>query len=135
MKIYRLVLISIGLIWMLAACNKEEALKPSADFTTNIKNNTLAPGQDFTLYLNNAQGEFLTYFKGNTLINTYDANEPTRRGVSINTGLDSLVITGYPASLKNDTTFVFTLVASSSGNWAKDYLQDVKSITISIDVP
>lgn len=115
------------------ACNKEDALKPSADFTTNIENNTLMAGERFVVYLDNVQGEFLVYFRGHTLQNTYDPDDPTRRGTPFQPERESLTIPGYnpPA----DTVYVFTIVASSSGNWGNDYLQDVKSISINVKVP
>ena len=110
-------------------CNKEEAIPPSADFTTNLQNNTLKKGKGFTIYLDNVQGEFLVYFKGATEATTYSATDPTRTGTAFSRDLDSLAISGYSAS----GDFVFTVVASSSGNWAEDYLQDVKSITIKVE--
>ena len=109
-------------------CNKEEAITPSADFTTNLQNNTLKRGRPFTIYLDNVQGEFAVFFRGNDLPNTYDANDPTRTATPFSTSLDSLVIPAYNQPGEK----VFTVVASSSGNWAKDYLQDVKSITINV---
>lgn|SRR5690606_18487666 len=109
-------------------CNKEEAITPSADFTTNLQNNTVKRGRSFTIYLDNVQGEFLVYFRGNNEQNTYSADDPTRLGTPFSNDLDSLVIPAY----NNLGDKVFTVVASSSGNWAKDYFQDVKSITITV---
>lgn len=118
----------IMLLIVTTACNKEEAITPSADFTTNITNNTLKKGQGFTLYLDGVDGEFLVYFKGNNEAATYNADDPTRLGTPISNGLDSLAIMGYTTSGE----YVFTLVASSSGNWGEDYFQDVKSVTITV---
>lgn len=123
----------VALMVFFNACNKEDAIKPSADFTTNIENNTLMAGEQFTVYLDNVQGEFLVYFRGHTLQNTYDPNDPTRRGTPFAAERDSLIIPGYIPSA--DTVYVFTIVASSSGNWGNDYLQDVKSISVNVNVP
>lgn len=124
------LLIFSALIFLLISvgCNKEEAITPSADFTTNLQNNTLEKGTPFTVYLDNVQGEFLVYFKGNTEETTYDPEDPTRVGEPFSVDLDSLEIGGY----NNVGEYVFTVVASSSGNWAEDYFQDTKSITINI---
>jgi hypothetical protein len=118
------------LIFLLVAlgCNKEEAITPSADFTTNLQNNAVQRGRSFTIYLDNVQGEFLVYFKGNNDQSTYSADDPTRLGTPFSNDLDSLVIPAY----NNLGDKVFTVVASSSGNWANDYFQDVKSITITV---
>ena len=125
------ILIFTTLIFLLFAfgCNKEDAITPSADFTTNLQNNTLKKSASFTVYLDNVQGEFMVYFKGATDETTYSATDPTRMGTPFSTDLDSLVVPGYSAS----GDFVFTVVASSSGNWAEDYLQDMKSITIKVE--
>jgi hypothetical protein len=112
----------------LLSCNREDAIEPSADFTTSIENNTLAPGQGFTVYLDNVQGEFLVYFRGHNEQSTYSPDDPRRTGTNVSTELESVEIPGYPSVGE----YVFTMVASSSGNWAKDYLQDVKSITITV---
>lgn len=109
-------------------CNKEEAITPSADFTTNLENNTIKRGKGFTIYLDNVQGEFLVYFKGNNENSTYSADDPTRLGTPISRDLDSLNIAGYTATGE----FTFTLISSSSGNWSEDYFQDIKSISISV---
>jgi hypothetical protein len=120
--------IVLALVAGLLSCNREDPIKPSADFTTSIENNTLAPGQGFTVYLDNVQGEFLVYFRGHNLQSTYDPDEPRRTGVNVSTELESVEIPGYASAGE----YVFTMVASSSGNWAKDYLQDVKSINIKV---
>src|SRR5690554_4998034 len=91
-------------------CNKEEAITPSADFTTNIENNTLKRGTGFTIYLDNVQGEFLVYFKGNNETSTYSADDPTRLGTPVSSDLDSLAISGYTSNGE----YTFTLIASSS---------------------
>ena len=110
-------------------CVKEDAINPSADFTTNLQNNTLKKGKSFTIYFDNTQGEFLVYFKGATEETSYEPADPTRIGTPFSNDLDSLVIPAYSAT----GDFQFTVVASSSGNWAEDYLQDTKSITIKVE--
>ncbi|MBW6534827.1 MAG: hypothetical protein K0B11_07460 [Mariniphaga sp.] len=122
------IISALIVLFFAPGCNKEEAISPSADFTTNLQNNTAKRGKSFTIYLDNVQGEFLVYFRGNTEQNTYSADDPTRLGTPFSTDLDSLVIPAY----NNLGDKVFTVVASSSGNWAKDYFQDVKSITITV---
>jgi hypothetical protein len=124
-----LIFSTLIILLITAGCNKEEAITPSADFTTNLQNNTLKKGLTFTIYLDNVQGEFLVYFKGNNETSTYDPEDPTRVGVNFSVDLDSLVIPAY----NNAGDYVFTVVASSSGNWAQDYLQDTKSITIKVE--
>jgi hypothetical protein len=129
-KIMKQILISSALIFFLIVigCNKEEAITPSADFNTNLQNNTLKKGTSFTIYLENVQGEFLVYFKGNTEETTFNPEDPTRLGTPFSVDLDSLEIPAY----NNVGEYTFTVVASSSGNWAEDYIQDTKSITITV---
>jgi len=122
-------IILVLVVFSLFGCTKEKALKPSADFTTNIQDNTLKTGEEFTVYLENASGEFLVYFKGATEATTYDSADESRLGTVIDSDVDSLVVSAY----NNAGQYVFTIVASSSGNWSKDYLQDVKSITINVE--
>lgn len=126
----RPILIFSALLFLVSTlgCNKEEAITPSADFTTNLQDNTLQRGEPFVIYFDNVQGEFLTYFKGNNEENTYNPEDPTRKGVAFSNDLDSLEISAY----NNPGEYVFTLVASSSGNWGEDYFQDTKSITITV---
>lgn len=123
----------LSILVVISSCNKEDPLTPSADFTTNIENNTLNAGEGFTVYLDNVQGEFLVYFRGHNLENTYDPDDPTRRGTPFSSELESINIPGYNPTV--DTEYVFTVVASSSGNWGEDYVQDVKSISINVVVP
>ncbi|MDD2380639.1 MAG: hypothetical protein WCY58_09835 [Mariniphaga sp.] len=123
------ILSTLIMLMVAFGCNKEDAITPSADFTTNLQNNTLKKGKPFTIYLDHVQGDFLVYFKGSSEENTYDAGDPTRLGTPFSSDLDSLVISAY----NSPGEYVFTVVASSSGNWAKDYLQDKKSITINVE--
>ena len=125
------IFIALALMILILACNKEEPVKPSADFTTNLDGNTAIRGRTFTVYLDNVQGEFLVYFRGHNEQSTYDSSNPRRAGTNISRDADSVVVAGYPAAGE----YVFTLVASSSGNWAQDYVQDVKSINVSVVEP
>lgn len=128
-----LIVTFFSLLVVVTSCNKEDPIKPSADFTTNIENNTLMAEEGFTVYLDNVQGEWLVYFRGHNPQSTYDPNDPTRVGTAFSPERTSLNIQGYNTSV--DTVFVFTMVASSSGNWGNDYVQDVKSISINVKVP
>lgn len=147
MKKYALLMVFGVLVF--AGCNKEEPQETSADFTTSIENGTLEEGEGFTVYLDNVTGEFLTYFSGNKQSTIYDPEEPRREGTAIDTEADSIDIRGYRITadtlvfdgeeLINDTIdgvvhkdFVFTMVAASSGNWSEDYVQDVKSMRITV---
>lgn len=126
----RILIFSIFFIFLFSlSCNKEDAILPSADFTTNLQNNnTLQKGKSFTVYLNNVQGDFFVYFRGNNEQSTYSGEDPTRVGTTFSNELDSLVIPAY----NNIGDKTFTVIASSSGNWSKDYLMDIKSITITV---
>jgi hypothetical protein len=128
LKIMRKTVFFVVLLTVILSCNKEDSIRPSAEFTTNIENNTLKMGQDFTVYLDKTKGEWLVYFRGATESITYDPEFPNRRGINVSVGTKSVDITGYA----NPGEYVFTVVASSSGNWSRDYLQDVKSINITV---
>jgi hypothetical protein len=116
------------IIVLLVACNKEPAITPSANFTTSLNNNTVAAGQPFTLYLKDVTGEWAVYFKGDDPSTTFDPEFYRAEGVNIDLGLDSIVVGGYNIA----GTYPFTVVASSSGNWAEEYLQDIKTITLNV---
>lgn len=150
MKKYALLIVFGFLVY--AGCNKEEPQETSADFSTNVNDGTLADREGFIVYLDNVKGEFQTYFKGDEQNTIYDPNDPRREGTKIDTESDSLNISGYRITadtlvfdgeeLINDTIdgvvykdFVFTLVASSSGNWSEDYVQDVESMRITVTKP
>jgi hypothetical protein len=119
---------AILLFFVLTGCNREPAIEPSAEFTTNLGNNTLQVRTDFVLYTDKVEGEWATYFKGNDSAHTYRSDFYRALGVTLDLELDSLVIGGYSAA----GSYPLTIVASSSGNWNKDYLQDVKTITITV---
>ena len=110
-----------------ASCVKEPAIAPSADFTLNKSN--LETGEDFVVYLENAQGDFLTYFKGDKENTIYSDTNYQAEGTSIDIELDSIVVGGYSTA----GTYKFTIVASSSGNWAEDYEQDIKNVDITVN--
>lgn len=122
------IVIALGMLMAILGCNKEDPVQPSAEFTTNIQGNTLQRNQGFTVYLDRVQGEFLVYFRGLTEATTFSPTDKTRLGTPFSNELDSLVFAGYP----NAGEYTFTIVASSSGNWAQDYVQDVKSLTITV---
>lgn len=127
MKNYKIfmVLFTVAVL-VLAACVKEEPGDTSASFTTNISNNTLNTGEEFTVYLYNATGDFLTYFKGSTEENTY--GKQGAAGIPIDADSDSVVVSGY----SDAGTYTFTLVARSFGNWSEDVAEDAQSINITV---
>lgn len=107
-------------------CVNEEPQETSASFTTNIENGTLNTGEGFTLYLTDAKGEFLTYYKGDTEETTYGIG--TKGAALEDPETDSLSISGYPQA----GDYTFTLVAISYGNWSEDMAKDEQSITINV---
>ncbi len=117
-------LLSACLVTLLLSCNKEEPQAVSAEFTTNIENNTLGLRDGFTVYTSETEGEFLTYFKGDS----EESSWPEGFGTPFDEGTDSLVVSGYGA----EGTFTFTVVATSYGNWGETVLQDVHSIDITV---
>ncbi len=127
MKNYKIhmLLFTIAVL-VLTACVKEEPGDTSANFTTNISNNTLGTGAGFTVYLDNASGDFLTYFKGDTEESTY--GNQGAAGIAIDADSDSVVVSGY----SDAGTYTFTLVARSFGNWSEDIAEDAQSITITV---
>jgi hypothetical protein len=116
------------IIIILSSCNKEPAIEPSADFTTNLINNTTQVKTDFVIYTDKVKGEWATYFKANDSVHTYRTDFYRAIGVTLDLELDSVVIGGYSSA----GSYPFTIVASSSGNWNKDYVQDVKTLTITV---
>ncbi len=110
----------------LTACVKEEPGDTSASFTTNISNNTLSTGEEFTIYLERASGDFLTYFKGDIDETTY--GNAGAAGTPVDADSDSITVSGYASA----GIYTFTLVARSFGNWSEDMAEDVQSINITI---
>ncbi|MDX2432964.1 MAG: hypothetical protein QNK35_18640 [Bacteroides sp.] len=105
------------------SCNKEEPQPTSAAFTTNLQNNTQKAGEAVTFYLSNAEGEFLTFFKGEDEEDTFGSGS----GTILELGTDSLMQTYY-----NEGVYTFSLVATSYGNWGTTVSQDVQSLEITI---
>lgn len=127
MKMKSLIVITILAI-VLVSCNKEDPITPSAGFTTDIENNTLQVGEGFRVFVEDVTGEFRVYFRGNNLQSTFDADDPTRLGTPFGSDVRSLNIPGYSAAGE----YTFTVVASSTGNWAQDFVRDVQSIAITV---
>jgi hypothetical protein len=119
-----IVIIAVLIIGLTASCVQEPAIESSADFSTNLQGNTLTTGSDLVVNLENTKGEFITYFDGKSDETTYAPDNYQAEGVDISDMEgDSLTITySSPDSIK------FTVVASSSGNWAEDFNRDVKSV-------
>lgn len=119
-----IILVAILAILLIPnSCNKEEPGPTSAAFTTSLQNNTMNAGGSVTFYLEDATGDFLTYFRGTDPANTYG----TGYGTTLEQGTDSLSLNYYNAG-----TFTFTLVATSYGNWGETILQDVQSVDITV---
>ncbi len=108
----------------MTGCNKEEPMPVSAEFTTDIQNNTLGTGERFTVYTDQVEGEFLAYFKGDKESNTWD----TGYGTTFSMGTDSLIISPYGV----EGTYTFTVVATSYGNWGETVNRDVESMEITV---
>ncbi len=126
-KIFSLIIICA--VTVLVSCNKEPLKSPSADFTTNLQNNTIPVKESFVLYLDNVEGEFLTYFKGDKEETIYSPDNPRAEGVFITDNeVDSVIVNGY----NSEGVFKFTLVAASSGNWGEDYETTTKSVDITV---
>ncbi len=121
----------IVILFMGISCTKEDPIPVDASFTTNINNNTLETGEGFMVYLYDASGEFLTYYKGNNDENTYKPDRNINKGVALSANTDSVQISGYNAP----GTYTFAVLAASSGNWAEDYEYDVDSISITVVEP
>lgn len=113
-------------IW---SCTKEPAEKPSAKFTTSIENNTIAKGAKFWLYLDQTNGEFITYFKGDAPKRTYTKDNYTITGSSVDIALDSVEVSGYGITGE----FTFTLLAISYGEWGGERLEAADSIRIKVE--
>lgn len=118
------IILTIVILMIMQACNKEEPLPVSAKFTTTIQNNTLSVGERFTVYMSETTGEFLTYFKGDKEGTSYVGGF----GTSLEVGTDSISLSGY----STEGIYTFTLVATSYGNWGEKMDQDVQSIDITV---
>jgi hypothetical protein len=143
-------IVSIVSLLGLFSCEEEVPIEPSANFTTNIKNNTLETGENFVVYLDNVDGEFATYFRGEGesvfipddvpaggLINgLFGAGESvnseaplTLYGTPIeDVSLDSIVVNGY----REVGVYTFTLWTGTYYNGGEDVEEDIKSIDITV---
>jgi hypothetical protein len=108
-------------------CNKEDALEPSADFTLGLNDNTGYVEEPITLYLTNVVGDFLTLYRGDAASNTYSPDSAVVKGFPLDKNIDSTSVK-YNAS----GVYQLTLLAATSGNWARDYLTDVKTVQVTI---
>lgn len=123
MKNSIIILTVIAFLLIPCACNKEEPAATSAAFTTNLMNNTVQAGNPVTIYLQDATGEFLTYFAGKDSSESYG----TGYGTPLELGTDSLVLSYF-----NEGSYTFTLVALSYGDWGETVSQDVQSLDITV---
>ncbi|MCF8225981.1 MAG: hypothetical protein K9J30_08890 [Bacteroidales bacterium] len=125
----RLLLVALlPVLLAMASCFSEPATEPDATFTTNLTDNTAYAGESFYMYLDQAQGEFLTLFPGTSESKTYSPDDGTRAGTIISTSLDSFEVTLY----NNMGTFPMTLVASSVGEFGDEYLQDIYAVELTV---
>jgi hypothetical protein len=115
------------LVVLLYGCNKEEAIEPSADFTTSLADNIAYAKEPFTIYLNNVTGDFITLYRGDAAFNIYGADTVLVKGMAVDKAEDSIDI-----NYSNAGEFDLTMLAVSLGNWAEDYLTDVKTIRITV---
>jgi hypothetical protein len=120
-----LIPVVILVIW---SCQKEPAKQPSAKFTTNLVNNTIVKQTKFMLYLDQTEGEFITYFKGDTPKKTYNKDDFTISGSPIIDVKDSLEMASYGVAGE----YTFTVLAISYGNWGGEQLEAVDSIRITV---
>ncbi len=109
------------------SCTKEPAVQPNAHFTTSLVDNTAYAGESFNIYFTQTSGDFYALYDGMSASSTYDPEDHSKVGVNIVNTTDSLSM-----NYRNPGEFDITLVASSSGNWAEDYLTDVYSMHITV---
>ena len=122
-KSYLTIAFALSLVTLLS-CNHEKPLEPIANFTISGDNNTVYAGESFYMYLDQAQGDFLTLFSGINAGKKYNPDDPTVVGNNIDPSLDSFEVTLY----KSLGVYRMTLVASSSGDWGDVYVQDTFGI-------
>ena len=113
-------------IIIIVGCNKEPAIDASAEFSLNRTN--LEVRESFVLFADKIEGEWAVYLKGSDSTTTYSKDFYRAIGTPIDLDLDSISIPAYNFAGE----YSFTVVASSSGNWAEDYLQDVKTVTVTV---
>jgi hypothetical protein len=124
-KVLFLITVILLVIW---SCQKEPAIKPSAKFTTSIVNNTIARKVKFMLYLDQTQGEFITFFKGDAPQRTYKKDDYTVTGDKVE-ATDSVEVSAYGVAGE----YTFTVLAISYGNWGGEQLEAVDSIRIKVE--
>ncbi len=107
-------------------CVKEPAESTSAEFYTSLTDNRVALGVEFTVYFDKTEGDFVTYFAGDSEETTYNPDDYTVKGVAVNEQ------PSVDISYNKPGTKVFTVVATSVGDWAEEIKRDVKSITIEV---
>jgi hypothetical protein len=122
---YLPVLLFLGMLS--GGCNKEEALEPSADFSLSLADNTGYVKEPFTLYLTNVVGDFITLYRGDAPERTYGTDSILVKGLPVDKQLDSMKVV-----YSSTGVFQLTLLAATSGNWAEDYLTDVKTMQVTI---
>ena len=108
-------------------CNKEEALEPSADFTLSLTDNIGYVKEPLTLYLTNVVGDFITLYKGDAPDRIYSVDSTLVKGIPVDKQLDSINVI-----YNNAGVYQLSLLAATSGNWAEDYLTDVKTVQVTI---
>ncbi len=125
----KIVVAFLTAFMLLASCNKEPAIVPNAYFSNSLADNTTHPGETFFIYLDNCEGDFLTLFRGMTPSTTWNP-DTARTGTVIDINLDSI-----PIRYVNAGDYELTLVASSSGNWAEEYLVDIHTVVVTVVEP
>jgi len=121
------IIISVLLLGF-CGCQKESAIIPCAKFTTNLVGDSIPKKTKFTIYLDQARGEYLVYFKGDVKSRTYNKNNLTATGSMIPENADSVQVTTYI----NPGVYTFTVLARSFGNWGKEELEAVDSLRIKV---
>lgn len=124
-KILILIPLLLMSVW---SCVKEEPLEPSAKIKTNIVDNSLATKTKFILYLDETEGEFITFFKGDVPKRTYNKLDPTVTGTIVDENVDSVEVAGYGVAGE----YTFVLMARSFGNWGEDEMEAIDSVRITV---
>lgn len=122
--LFFLALIFFGFL----SCQKEPAFTPTAKIRTNLVNDSIAKKARFRLYLDQTNGDFITYFKGDTPKKTYNKDDYTITGVSVDENADSVDVAAYTVVGQ----YTFTLLARTFGNWGDEEYQAVDSIRITV---
>jgi len=125
MKRILFVLFAFSIVFV--SCNKEPAVEPNAQFSTKLIDNTAYAGETFYIYLDDCRGDFFALYKGLTKNTTYNP-DTVRQGEDVDINTDSVAVT-----YNSGGEYKLTLVASSSGNWAEEYLTDVYTMNINVE--